>query len=256
MNVTLPGDLELRLEFRRLRGNLRFTQADLRAEDPLLRLLAAGWVLELWIELASIASSTGRIGYIVDEWLMAFIQERVDAVQVGAVKKGLTQHSNDGAMELPGFLRWEEGGKVWFCEVFAREHGKMLEVSNAKKGGLMRGIGYKVRAAEAEAAQHELFLDPARMRGSDNLEITPERRKQILMLIRVLDGLLGKGVRGNSEYTPGVIAAADEVWRRYSQASIERGMGWIEAQRGTGRAGLPRTTEEALQGWPGIMGKV
>ncbi|MBI4663598.1 MAG: hypothetical protein HY735_32760 [Verrucomicrobia bacterium] len=147
-----------------------------------------------------------------------------------------------------GFL--VSDGDGYFCPLFAADNKALSPnfVPIQRQGGLARGVVMKRRSLEGVAQQQSLLLDPALFKRPDGNPMSPDEINRAIMLIKLLDGYLGRRARLNSEFSPGLVADAYRADRAYSEDTINRFCSWLYVQRQShaGHPGLPETTEQVL----------
>lgn len=150
---------------------------------------------------------------------------------------------------LEPMLRSEGDG--YFCPMFAAEnqHLGSSHVPIQKLGGVTKGVNLQRRQLEKAVQQQSLLLDASLFRRPhDGEPMSAGEVNSAIMLVKLLDGYLGRRARLNSEFTQGLIADAYKVVRHHDEAIINRVCVWIRLQRQArgDHPALPKTTEQLL----------
>lgn len=224
--LQIPVDFASRTEFRLLERAIGKPGA------------AAVLFLYLWRALAYSAEN-GRLGLL----------SRDQAVLLADDVAFLELQNPVALLSTPnGFLVPDADG--YFCPLFAADNRHLSPnfVPIQRQGGLARGVVMKRRALEGVAQQQSLLLNPALFRRPDGSSMSPDEINRAIMLIKLLDGYLGRRARLNSEFSAGLIADAYRADRAYSEDTINRFCSWLYVQRQShiGHPGLPETTEQVL----------
>lgn len=219
-HVTLPIDLTLRVES--------------RGVEP-------AHVLLLWLELGTLARTTGRVGFLPAEAL--------------PMCQGLSREVVEAMARPFGLLAPKEGG--WDCRLF-REWNRHLDpnvIHNQRKGSLAKEILRRRRLADEEAARELPLLPPEVYRRPDGTEIPRDTVRRAQVLVRLLDNVLRQPSRLPHQIGAGLIAAAAAVVERYTEEQVNQVAVWIShhIKQETRPPALPATAEQALDQWPVLL---
>lgn len=194
-------------------------------------------VLLLWLDLANLARSTGRAGFI-------------PAGHVGHLRihRALIDSGAAGAVPL---LVTVEGG--FFCRCFAadNQHLDASYLPPRRKGSLSGHVGAQMRQAQQAAAQELLLLTPEQCKDASGNVIPMADQAAGRSLIINLDRALGLPPRPAAMIPPGLIGAAAEAAKVSGPELMREVLIWIThlRSRTPEHSALPRTTEEALEAW-------
>ncbi len=197
-------------------------------------------VLILWLELASLAQSTRRAGFIPSEHLEC---------QFGLHSKDVLAAAS-GAVPL---LKAVDGG--FFCQLFAElnPHLDARSMHPQGKGGMTAGVNRQMRVAQ-DIAMKELPLIPVdRILDEAGRAIPPSALRDARALVINLDRVLGGVVRAGHTLPPGLLATAARVAVSSAEAGVRSVLVWLSFLRQSGASELPASAEAALEKWPELV---
>lgn len=156
------------------------------------------------------------------------------------------------------FLRKEESA-AFFCPLFSElnRHLDRHYVPMQKAGGLARAAKCKAQQAEAEAIKQGEMLQPellVKMEGAESKPMSEAEKNRTLMLIKLLDNVLGRKARMNSEFTPGLIADAYVAMQKADESEVDALVRHFLSTRE--RRGVGLRTEDVLREWEAYLGRV
>lgn len=232
MNLNVPVDVERLPEFRMLCAELMQLPSP-KPGVPVEPVAVYVW-LRLWVELAYLAQTTNRPGWMNGSGRRLFEQSLGlfgEDVDVGAL------------LERAGiWSRCEDG---WMCERFGKLNGhlagdyKPRELKGAASSALERNKAHIAR----EAQQQAMLLGPELFKRRDGTVMTDAEVNRCMVVIKTLDNCLKAPARSKGGYTEGLIADAAEVATRPPEELREFYI-WLSLRRD--HPALPKTTEQVL----------
>lgn len=205
---------------------------------PEVRALDPGVVLRLWLELAVLGRTTGRIG---------FLPESV----VG--RPGAPIGFEDLGSMAGEYALLRPVDKGWECPLFL-EYNRHLDpdfIQTQRKGSLARSVS-KTRTAAAAAAARELhLLPPESFKRADGSVVDAETMRKARTLIRMLDNVLGHRERAPYQVGQGLLHTAVEIVETRDEAIVNEVLTWVLHVRNQGRShpAIPPSAEQALAQW-------
>lgn len=234
-SLKLPLDFESWPEMRRLRGVV--------GDAAAVYLLVKFWA-ELG-QLGQMPDRGKRLGWMGSEEAELFYM----GMEAPAADGPGGMAAMMGQLARCGLATPEDGG--WMCGRFAKVnphldanfqpmHMKGAEASRYKRG---------VAKFHGVAAQLSLQVPEEVWTRPDGGKMDHEEVRRVMVLIRMVDGALGKGERPatGAGYTEGLVQDAYRVVTGYLAEQTEGVCQWLLEHRG--RAGVPTTTEAFLARW-------
>ncbi len=227
--------------------------------------LAGYAYLRLWVELGYQVQTTGRLGFLSAEAAEMFGSDMGNvALAFSMGERGVTGSVLD-VLASSGVLVRVEGG--WECPRFVKcnPHLDPAYLPAHKKGAEASRYVRDLRKYDSRAMQEALLIPAERWvkpgtgsstEGNEGNEgpqglrrseaMTSEEIKRVMMLVRALDGALGRRdrVHNGADYPEGLIADAWLAVRDYPAETLQMVCKWLLNNRG--RPAVPGTAEQVL----------
>jgi len=243
-DLHLPLDFERTHEFRLLVNALKSKSVSANLPEKSFEASAVFLYIRLFVELAFLARTTNRPGYLTKSGTLLFEASLEplfgDSCRPAAVLKE--------AMILEEPQAAEDGDL--YCPVFAQlnPHFAGNFVSREKRGNIASLYERQKRHVAQEANQQALMLStdaPNIFRKRDGGVMSDSEINRAMVLIKTLDNALGLA-RSTKQYSEALIADAFDISAKYArEPEVLRSMFiWIMQNR-TNPA-LPKTTEQIL----------
>lgn len=239
----VPPDFERHHEFRLLVSALK---GRVPADKPVLpkqiESTAVFIFMRLWVELANLARSTNRPGYLTAD-ANPFFEESLEPLF------GDEEDSRPSKLLVDSKLLEPREGGEFFCPRFAalNPHFSGDYVRRESKGNalsqLTRQKPHIVRAANAQA----MLLPAELFKTRNGMTMTDSEVQRTMVLIKTLDSCLSsKAARTRAQYTEGLMADAWQVAFKYAdhEDDLRNIFAWIINHRDHPR--LPKTAEAIL----------
>lgn len=249
-DLHIPVDFERTHEFRLLVQALK-TRAGKSVEDKSVEASAVFIFMRLFVDLAFLARSTNRPGYLTRTGKLLFESSleplfAEDSQPTDLLKEALL-------LELPQSTAVEDG--ELFCPLFAQlnPHFAGNYVSKEKRGNVASLYERQKRQVAQEAQHQALLLPPETFRKRDGGELMTEPEiNRAMALIRTIDNALGSPRRSTQQYNEALIADAFDISSKYAREPdvIKEVYMWILNNRA--HPALAKTTEQILKDFENV----
>lgn len=239
-DLRLPLDFERTHEFRLLVNELK-TRANGSGTEKTFEASAVYIYLRLFVELAFLARTTNRPGYLTKSGKLLFESSLepmfgADASPAEILKAAMI-------LEVPQAGDEED----LYCPVFAQfnEHTAGNYTSKEVRGNRASQYERQKNRTAHEALQQALTLSPEIFRKREGGVMTEVEIQRAMVFIKTLDNALGNQ-RSTKQYSESLVADAFTVSSKYAREAdvLKKMFMWIMNNR-TNPA-LPKTTEQIL----------
>jgi hypothetical protein len=239
MEINLPVDYERLPEFRmlcaELQGPCRTGQPSQTGPKAIEASATFVW-MRLWVELAYLAQTTNRPGFMT-------------AQGMGLFERSLDPMFGDDCspatvLEKCGALKRDK--EEWYCDRFAKMNAHLAGnyQSKERRGAAASAVERNRQRIAAEAGHQAMLIGPENFRRRDGTPMESGEVQRAMVLIATVDRCLGLPGRTKGKFNETLITDAGEVVREFGAASLNKFYVWLQMHRGHPR--LPTTTEQIL----------
>jgi hypothetical protein len=243
----IPLDFERLPEFRLLVNALRAKAPEAVGQRQVEASAVFLW-MRLYVELALLAKSTNRPGYLTSDGCLLF--ESTLQPLFGDDCSAVGQLTQSGILERRDAQREE-----WFCPRFAQANAHFSSdyVSRERRGNALSQITRTERRVSHEANQQAMLLGPEAFKKQNGETMTDAEVQRVMKLINRLDNCLCKPTRRRPEFGEGLIADAFRVAEAYAERreELQQFYAWLMNHRDHPR--VPQTTEGLLRQFDELM---
>ncbi len=246
--LQIPLDFERLPEFRILVNALRSrVPAGKEVDQRTLEANAVFVWIRLYVELALLAKSTNRPGYLNFEGRQLFestleplFGEDCNPTQLLTDAKVLEHRGEGDQLE-------------WFCPRFAQlnPHFAGDFVTKEKRGNVLSQLARSERNIAHEANAQAMLLSPDVFRKPDGTAMNDAEIQRAMMLIRRLDNCLQKPSRRKTEFGEGLIADAFTVSNAAKPEDLRAFYFWLMNHRH--HPSVPQSAEGVLSRFEELM---
>jgi hypothetical protein len=234
MDLRIPADFERLPEFRMLVAQLGERRA--KAGNPKELDQAATYIwMRLWVELAYLAQTTNRPGWINPQGAALFESSLEPLFGEDCQPLAL--------LESSGSLKKQ--GADYLCERFAKLNAHLAGNYTPReiRGAAASALERNKERIQKEADQQGMLLSPEIFRRRDGSPLSAVEIKRAMVVIKTVDNCLKVSGRKTGEYTAGLIADADYAASKHG-AALYSFYVWLSTNRENPM--LPNTAEQIL----------
>lgn len=194
--------------------------------------------IRLWVDLAYAAQLGNKLGLISETEFKLYalsVDQNEETLIVGLIAGGVLTIV-PGGYECARFAK---------CNPHLDPDYKPMHIKGAEASRYNRDL----RKFAGTAAQESLLIPEGVWTRPDGTKMDHEEVKRVMLLIRSVDGALGRPERpaNGTGYSEGLAQDAYRVVKDYLAEQIEGVCRWLLEHRG--RAGVPATAEQFLARW-------
>lgn len=244
-DLRLPVDFERTHEFRLLVNALKArVPAGKQVTDISIEATAVYIYLRLFVELAFLARTTNRPGYLTRSGLL-LLENSLD-VFFGSDAGPTDVLTEAMLLEIPQSAAADEG--ELYCPLFARlnAHFAGNYMTKEQRGNKASLYERQKRIVVQQASQQSGLFPPDSYRKRDGQVMTQTEVARATAIIITIDNSLGLPLRATRQYTEALVADAFETAAKYAREPevLKEVYIWISNNRAN--PALPKTTEQIL----------